>query len=149
AVIAASAQLTFNGSVVRPDASFNVAGIGDFDGDGKRDILWRSASGELDDWTMNGPVISSSAQLTFNGAVVRPDASFSIAGVGDFNGDGKSDILWRSTSGAVIEWQMNGSVIASAGFVTSNGAAVSVAASWHIVETGDFDGNGTSDILWR
>jgi Ca2+-binding RTX toxin-like protein len=148
-VITASANVTSNGAAVQPDASFSVAGIGDFDGDGKRDILWRSTSGVLADWTMDGPVITSSAELTSNGAAVRPDASFSIAGVGDFNGDGKSDILWRSTSGALIDWTMNGSVIASSGELTSNGAVVRPDASWHVVEIGDFDGNGSSDILWR
>ena len=147
--ITSSANVTSNGAAVQPDASFSVAGIGDFDGDGKRDILWRSTSGVLADWTMDGPVITSSAELTSNGAAVRPDASFSIAGVGDFNGDGKSDILWRSTSGALIDWTMNGSVIASSGELTSNGTVVRPDASWHVVEIGDFDGNGNSDILWR
>jgi hypothetical protein len=37
-----------------------------------------------------------------------------VAGIGDFNGDGKSDILWQDTSGDVAEWLMNGtSVVAS------------------------------------
>ncbi len=34
--------------------------------------------------------------------------NWSIAGVGDFNGDGKSDILWRHTSGVNYVWYMNG-----------------------------------------
>ena len=42
-----------------------------------------------------------------------------VAGVGDFNGDGTSDILWRNDSGFVGEWLMQGGHInagVSAGF---------------------------------
>ena len=149
AVTTASANVTFNGAAVQPDASFSVAGIGDFDGDGKRDILWRSTSGTLIDWTMNGSVISSSANITSNGALVQPDASFSIAGVGDFNGDGKSDVLWRNTSGSLVEWLMDGNTIGSSANITTGGVAVAPDATWHVVEIGDFNGDGNSDILWR
>ena len=36
-----------------------------------------------------------------------------IAGSGDFDGDGRSDILWRNISGAVGYWAMNGAAILS------------------------------------
>jgi FG-GAP repeat len=36
------------------------------------------------------------------------DLNWIIAGTGDFNGDGKSDILWRHSSGAVFMNLMNG-----------------------------------------
>jgi len=39
---------------------------------------------------------------------------WSVAETGDFNGDGKSDILWHDTSGDVGVWLMNGSQISSA-----------------------------------
>ena len=60
-----------------------------------------------------------------------------------FNGDGKSDILWRDTSGNVAIWFMSGvQIVQSAGVET-------VPTAWTIVETGDFDGDGKSDILWH
>jgi subtilase family serine protease len=61
----------------------------------------------------------------------------------DFNGDGKSDILWRDTSGDVAIWFMNGAQMqyAGVGNVPPN--------VWSIVGTGDFIGDGKSDILWR
>jgi hypothetical protein len=61
----------------------------------------------------------------------------------DFNGDGRSDVLWRFDSGMVALWNngtpAGGHVIADPG----------PGANWHIVGTGDFDGNGKADILWQ
>jgi len=39
--------------------------------------------------------------------------TWAIVGTGDFNGDGKSDILWRDSSGNVAMWFMNGTQITS------------------------------------
>jgi hypothetical protein len=62
----------------------------------------------------------------------------------DFNGDGRSDILWRNTStGAVYEWELNGTSIIGGGPV---GGAT---PDWVIAGVGDFNGDGKSDILWR
>ena len=62
----------------------------------------------------------------------------------DFNGDGKSDILWRdSNSGLVAIWEMNGSAA-----LASFGVGAET-ANWQIVGTGDFNGDHHSDILWR
>jgi hypothetical protein len=109
----------------------------DFNGDGKADILWRNASGDLALWLMNGASVSSMASL----GIVSTD--WTVAGVGDFNGDGKADILWRHTSGAVFLWLMNG---ASASSTASLGM---VDTGWAVAGVGDFNGDGKADILWR
>src|SRR5260221_4755191 len=63
----------------------------------------------------------------------------------DFNGDGRSDILWRnSTTGENVIWLMNGAAISSS--VTF---ATVADPNWSIAGVGDFNGNGKSDILWR
>src|SRR6266508_2917520 len=63
-----------------------------------------------------------------------------------FDGDGKSDLLWRHDSGAVYIWEMNGLGIKAEGGVVH----AAVPNDWHILGLGDFDGDGKSgDILWR
>jgi len=142
--------VTFNGTPIGPDPAWNVAGISDFNGDNNADILWRNVSGALVDWSMNGSAITSGNFLTLNGQVIAPDATWSIAGTGDFNGNGNADILWRqSASGALAIWDMNGATINTSTAITSNGAAIRPDASWSIAGIGDFDGDGNADLLWR
>ena len=61
----------------------------------------------------------------------------------DFNGDGSSDILWRSASGAVTVWDSNG----SGGFVSHDLGSFGTSAQ--IEGVGDFNDDGSADILWR
>jgi FG-GAP-like repeat len=84
-----------------------IAGVGDFDGDGRADILWRDDTGNVFMWLMSGNVIAKS-YLTAN-----IWTGWSIVGTGDFNGDGKADILWRDTSGNVAGWLMSGPTVLS------------------------------------
>ncbi|HEV8693337.1 MAG TPA: FG-GAP-like repeat-containing protein [Lysobacter sp.] len=60
----------------------------------------------------------------------------------DFDGDGRSDILWRGANGANALWP---SADASQWQVLGGVADL----NWKIVGVGDFDGDGRSDILWR
>ena len=128
---------------VTPSSGWVIAGVGDFDGNGTSDILWRNTiSGEVYLWLMNGATIASQGDV----GVVSPSSGWVIVGVGDFNGDGKADILWQNTAtGEVYIWLMNGTTIASQG----SPGTVSPSSGWVIQGAGDFDGNGMSDILWR
>ena len=68
----------------------------------------------------------------------------SFVAVDDFNGDCKSDILWRNSStGEVDLWLMNGTSISSG---TDLGT---ISTAWSVAGIGDFNGNGRADILWR
>ncbi len=146
--ISSSATPTYQGSAVSPAASWSVAGIGDFNGDGDADVLWRNSNGSLAEWLMDGSTISSSATPTYQGSVVSPDSSWNVAGVGDFNGGGDADILWRNSDGSLAMWLMDGSTITSSATPAYEGSAVSPGSSWSVAGIGDFTG-ANDDILWR
>jgi probable HAF family extracellular repeat protein len=150
ATATSSSTVTYQGGAIVPDASWSVAGVGDFNSNGCADILWRQGSGALAIWDMNGSTVTSSSTVTFQGGAIAPDASWGIAGIGDFNSDGNADILWRQAStGSLALWLMNGSAVKSSAAITYQGNVVSPDASWKIVEIGDFNNDGSSDILWR
>ncbi len=63
----------------------------------------------------------------------------------DFNGDRKSDLLWRNTSdGRNVVWYMNGAAMTGWDYLPAV-----TDMSWSIAGAGDFNGDGKSDILWR
>jgi len=123
--------------------SWHVAGTGDFNGDGRDDVLWRNDNGALTDWLgqQNGGFVSNDLN-----ALANLPTSWQVVGTGDFNSDGRDDIIWRRTDGAFTEWlgQANG------GFVSNDANAWTVLpTSWRVDGTGDFNGDGNDDILWR
>lgn len=128
-----------------PDApSIHTVNLsGDFNGDGRDDILWRNDAGSLSNWLGqgNGGFTTNDAN-----ALAAVPTSWKIAGAGDFNGDGKDDLLWRNDNGAVSDWLAK----ANGGFSANDANALtSVPTSWHVASTGDFNGDGRDDIVWR
>ena len=125
-------------SFIHPFSSSFLSYSGDFNGDGKQDILWRNTqTGEVDIWFMNGASVISKAYV----ATVGPD--WEVVGTADFNGDGQSDILWRNTvDGSFVIWIMHGSSHWDYEFPSQGN-------QWSISGVADLDHSGFADILWR
>ena len=87
------------------DLNWQIQGVGDFDADGYADILWRHTSGNLSLWLMSSGSLRENPTLS-PGKI--SDVNWQIQGVGDFDGDGQADILWRHTSGSLSLWLMDG-----------------------------------------
>ena len=123
-----------------------VMGLGDFDGDGKTDVLTRDSTGGS--WhlaRMNGLAVETtgtgSADLTTN-------LDWRVAGVADFDGDGKADVLLRhSITHRWYYYAMDGRT-----HVASKSGPIDDLPddpSWAVAGVGDPDGDGTADLLLR
>ena len=126
---------------VPPD--WTMVGAGDFNGDGKADLLWRNSTGVLTNWlgSANGSFNPNAANLW-----VTVPGQWYVAGIGDFNGDSIADILWRDADGVLTDW-----LGTSAGAFVPNASILwaSVPTDWSVAATGDYNGDGKDDILWR
>jgi hypothetical protein len=65
--------------------------------------------------------------------------------VGDFDGDARSDILWRNAAtGENYVYLMNGMAITGEGYIRAV-----TDLGWGVAALGDYDGDGKVDVLWR
>ncbi|MCY4011624.1 MAG: leucine-rich repeat domain-containing protein [Gammaproteobacteria bacterium] len=119
------------------------AGAGDFNGDGNDDALVRRTDGA---W-LYYPVDGSRVIVEERGwANLTRNLDFRVAGVGDFNGDGRDDILMRRTDGAWVYYPLNGRRVVAA---ERGWANLPRNVDWRMAGTGDFDGDGRTDVLLR
>ncbi len=68
-----------------------------------------------------------------------------ITPIYDFDGNGKSDVLWRNTkNGGIYIWLMNATQIVGGDYVVEG-----ITEKWDIKGVADFNGDGKSDIIWQ
>jgi hypothetical protein len=114
----------------------------DFNGDGWFDLLWQNhGTGQLVAWHLNGSQVVGSRWLT--PSAVAP--GWSLSGSGDFNKDGKPDVLWHNQqTGQVVFWLMDGALNYSSGFLPGP-----VSSAWKIASVRDLNADGNPDIWWH
>ncbi|MFD9483590.1 FG-GAP-like repeat-containing protein [Streptomyces sp. NPDC059991] len=115
--------------------NFTQTTTGDFNADGKIDLIAQDSAKNLQLWTGRG-----------NGAFDRPRRltggwKFTQTTAGDFNGDGKIDLIAQDSAKNLQLWTGRG-----------NGAfdrARRLTGGWDFTQTtaGDFDGDGRTDLV--
>ncbi|WP_448044773.1 FG-GAP-like repeat-containing protein [Bradyrhizobium liaoningense] len=122
-------------------SGFHFASTGDFNGDGKTDlVMLNDATHALQVWLMDGTQVTSETTI----GTISASAGWRFSNVGDFNGDGKSDLLLlNDTTHGVAVWLMDGTQ------VTANPqiGTISAFAGWRCADTGDFNADGKSDLM--
>jgi hypothetical protein len=101
----------------------------DFNKDGRTDILWYNpGTGVVNAWLLNGTTLIANPNVGVN---VPGAQGWQIKGTGDFNNDGRTDILWYNpASGVVNAWLLNGTTLIANPNV---GVNVPGAHGWDIV----------------
>ena len=84
---------------------------------------------------MNGTQIKAADYTTMGSAtVLAPGGDWHINSIGDFDGDGHDDLLWRTDTGALAVWKMNGFQIAAADYLKFGPTVVGAPGSdWTIL----------------
>ncbi|WP_162301504.1 FG-GAP repeat domain-containing protein, partial [Cognatilysobacter segetis] len=114
---------------------------------GKADVVWHNLnSGELYYWVMNGTAIAGGQGLAY-----LPLGSAALA-LGDFNGDGRSDLV--STTADYVRISI---AQANGAFAAPAVVAARPAAGWRFVDSvekdrvppkSDINGDGRADAAW-
>lgn len=125
--------------ITSPDSGWVVVATPDSDDDGKAEIVFRHAtSGEVVQWRMNG---LAPAGASPHGA--WDPSSWQLDAIADFDGDYRTDFLWRSPNGDTRVTPMDPWLPDASALIGNPGAG------WAIHAVGDLDGDGTSDLVWR
>ncbi|MGN9763671.1 FG-GAP-like repeat-containing protein [Micromonospora sp. SD12] len=126
---------------------------GDFTGDGRADIIAQSGDGTLTAWESTGDL--SADYRLFAGASAIVGTAFVSGSIprlipGDFNGDGRTDLLGQLLNGTLRVWTSTGDLSADArmfaGATRDVGTGFTTTAVPRIL-TGDFNGDGMTDLI--
>ncbi len=135
-------QISGAAVVGEQDLAWEVAGTGDFDQDQWVDLLWRHAeSGELQIWRMQDQVRLE--RLLIDGAP-STDPKSEVAAIADFDGDADLDLLWRSESGELRLWLLEGTRYLGEQDLDP---ALLTDPNWRIAGAWDVDDDGWNDLV--
>src|SRR6185312_13264970 len=124
-------------------AGWYIAAAGDFNGNGKTDLIFRSTSNVYTEVQLLNGATGAGGGFITNSPF---DASWNIVGAGDFLGNGIDDLVWQRASDGLVEIQyLNGTTQLGGGGLSYN----PFGAGWSIVGIGDFLGNGRDDLVWQ
>ncbi len=136
-------SFTFSETSVGIDMNSGVRsylGHGDSNNDTLQDLFVRNESAGTIEIYMGG----NRTSLAGSGTLGSLESTWVTQGIGDMNGDGTSDMLFKnSVTGDIVQWNLTGNSVSSSAYLGNPGT------TWDVIGFHDFDASGTDDILFR
>lgn len=106
-------------------------------------LFWHNTTtGELITWHMSGTNVLDSRKVS----IASVPTQWAVAGTGDVNRDGHSDILFRhKTEGWLAVWYLQNNNVIFTGYLSINRNDV----AWKIHGLGDANGDGYADVIFQ
>jgi len=144
-----------------PEAT-QVKGVGDFNGDGRADVLVQATSSNLavlvnDSAVPSGSAVALDPALT--GWIGTLPGEFEVSGVGDANGDGLADVYVTNTGSAnpaaglgvvyvyITSLTVPDYIDKPRGDSALSGAPIQLPEGWAVSAVADLNGDGKSDFV--
>ncbi|WP_020390821.1 FG-GAP-like repeat-containing protein [Kribbella catacumbae] len=128
--------------------AWRIKGAGDFNLDGRSDLLWADDDGRLSIWYMDGHHVSATYDLP--PPQTQDPFKWVYQGVGDFNADGRSDILVRRPDNGALKIIWLHGTHPSASYPNfQNNPSLLAGMDWKVVGIADANADGRSDIVWH
>src|SRR4029450_13685158 len=91
-------------------------------------------------WARDGDATVAGTRITISQRTA-------LAVSGDIGGDGRAGILWQNLAdGSLATWWLDGWNVVGTYSIVMNQPRD---ANWRVVGTGDLDGDGNADLVWR
>jgi hypothetical protein len=123
--------------------TWRIAGVADFDRDGRADVVWQDpVSGAAQIWFLGG----AGGNEIVSAAVLSNPNTWRIMSIADFNRDGVPDCIWQDpVSGWAQIWFMGG----AQGTTMTGAVNLTTLNTWRIAGTADFNADGFADVVWQ
>jgi hypothetical protein len=112
--------------------------------DQRPSIFWyNQKSGQLMSWHIKGANVVDTRAVN----IVNADKNWKVAGTGDLNADGFTDVVWRhQTQGLLAYWFLQYESVVGTGLLSVDKVAD---LKWEIRGVGDVNGDRYADLVWQ
>jgi FG-GAP-like repeat/FG-GAP repeat len=127
-------------------AGWYVVATGDFNGDDKPDLVWQNDARQVAVWYMGGA--QGNTFLWWDWLSSTGVTGWRVAGTGDFNGDGRLDLVWQNDwNRRAVVWYMGGAQGNTS--LWWDWLSSTDQWGWTLVGTADFNSDGKPDLVWQ